>query len=392
MLGSIIGDIAGSLYEFNPVRRTDFVLLGEGVNYTDDTILAVAVADWVLSNHCYSHDELEERFVKFAYTYPCPLGGYGGGFCRWLKHTSSKRTPYNSYGNGSAMRVGSIGWMFDTLEETERVAEISASITHNHPEGLKGAMATAAAIFLARTGHSKSEIKDYIQSKYEYDLDQTCEEIRNSQYKLNESCQETLPGALVAFLESTDYESSIRLAVSLARDADTLACINGGIAEAYYKHIPAWMKDKAYSLLPPEFIDILNQLKARSVYGKVIKHEPFYNLQRFLEQQKDVYGMATFELERGLKKGNWDIKALFPDPQDFTNEEEARQYLAYPLLRRRLGYSCAALTRNPKKSLAEIVGHEDAAKVAASVDFFNKILGDLGQEKLNLNLFPRDGL
>lgn len=385
MLGSIIGDMAGSIYEFKPIRTPNFFLLGDGVNYTDDTILTVAVADWALNSSQLSHADLEEKFVTYEGEFPCPLGGFGYGFAMWLKHTWSKREPYGSFGNGSAMRVASIGWLFDTLEETERVAELSASITHNHPEGLKGAMATAAAIFLARTGHSKSEIKEYIQRKYEYDLEQTCEDIRNSQYKLHESCQETLPGALVAFLESTDYESSIRLSVSLGRDSDTLACINGGIAEAFYKEIPAWMKDKAYSLLPPAFIDILNQLKIKSEYGKVVKHDTFYNLQRFLNLQKDIYGIATFELEKGLKKGDWDIKALFPSPQDFTSEEEARQYLAYPLLRTRLGYSCAALMRNPKKTLSDIVSHEDAVKVATSVDFFNKILDDLGQEKLKIN-------
>ncbi|MBR5198867.1 MAG: DUF1810 family protein [Bacteroidales bacterium] len=385
MLGSIIGDIAGSVYEFKPVRHTDFLLLGKGVNYTDDTITAMAVADWGLNSESLSHADLEERLVKYAFTYPCPLGGYGASYRMWLCNTMSKREPYGSFGNGSAMRVASIGWLFDSLEETERIAELSASITHDHPEGLKGAMATAAAIFMARTGSTKSEIKEYIQSKYGYDLDQTCDAIRNTPYKLHESCQETLPGALVAFLESTDFESSIRLAVSLARDSDTLACINGGIAEAFYKEIPAWMKDKAYSLLPQEFVKILNQLIVDSAYGSVVRQDPFCNMQRFLDAQSDIFGLALFELESGKKKGDWDIHLLFPTQDNFKSSEEIEQYLSYPLLKRRIELACSAIMKRPDISLLEKMSHEEASIVRDSVALFNNVLSKLGQEQLRLS-------
>lgn len=383
MLGSIIGDIAGSVYEFNPTRSTGFLLLGDGVNYTDDTILTCSVAEWLLDSRFFTIDELEEKFVKYADTYICPLGGYGYSFAMWLKNTWSKRTPYNSYGNGSAMRVASIGWMFDTLEETERVAEISASITHDHPEGIKGAKATAAAIFMARTGMSKAEIKDYIQSRYGYDLDQTCECIRNTPYTMHESCQATMPGALVAFLESEDFESSIRLSVSLARDADTLACINGGIAEAYYKHIPVWMKDKAYSLLPQDFKNLIHKLADQTDYGQLIPKHEYCNIQRFVDIQRNVYGMALFELQRGRKKSNWDIAALFPvmkgmegsRDSDYNLEsiEEVKRYLGHPLLGKRMEMSIAAVAGYNDEQLAELVGVENLQIIRLSIDLMNDI-------------------
>lgn len=392
MLGAIIGDIAGSVYEFNPTKRTDFTLFGDGVNYTDDTIMTFAVADWALRSDNFSHEDLECSLVRYADVFPCKLGGYGYSFAMWLKNTWSKRSPYNSFGNGSAMRVSSIGWLFDTVEETEHVAEVSASITHNHPEGIKGAKATAAAIFMARKGATKDEIKRYIQEKYGYDLDQTCEDIRNSVYELPESCQATMPGALVAFLESNDFESSIRLSISLSRDADTLACINGGIAEAYYKHIPDWIKDKAYSLIPKEFRNIIHLLEDRTEYGKLIPRHIFCDIERFAEAQKDVYGVALFELERGRKVKDWNILSLFPIMKSedavetsgyyFENKEEVKRYLGHDLLRRRLECSCAALCRHGDKSLADIVGEDNAGIVCESVSLMNRVLEELGQETL----------
>ena len=172
MLGAIIGDIAGSAYEFHNTNDYNCNLFQKGSNYTDDTVMTMAVASWLLKDPEHTHKMLEEEMVRFANEYHCPKGGYGGGFRRWLFHSKDHK-PYNSWGNGSAMRVSAVGWFFDTLEETERVAEISASITHNHPEGIKGAQATAAAIFLARTGHSKEDIRDYIEQRFGYDLHKT---------------------------------------------------------------------------------------------------------------------------------------------------------------------------------------------------------------------------
>ena len=286
MLGAIIGDTAGSVFEFDNIKTTDFELLLPECNYTDDSIMTFAVADWLLNDKDHSPQSLTDSCVWFAYHFPCPLGGYGGSFINWLTDPkityedvvqddgSTKtimheiREPYNSWGNGSAMRTSAVGWMFDTLEETERVAEIQASITHNHPEGIKGAQATSAAIFLARTGKSKAEIRQYIESRFGYDLARTCDEIRPT-YIYDVSCQGTVPPAITAFLESTDFESCLRLGVSLGGDSDTLTCIAAGIAEAYYKDIPGWMVDEMWKRLPDEFKEILIRLNSESHYRDV---------------------------------------------------------------------------------------------------------------------------
>ena len=278
MLGAIIGDTVGSVYEFNNIKTTDFPLFDPRSNYTDDSIMTMAVADWLLTDPQHGMDTLEASFLNFAKKYPCPMGGYGGGFHRWLfhpeqlatydedgNHAIGKRHPYNSFGNGAAMRCSANGWMFDTLEKTERVAGLSAAITHSHPEGIKGAQSTAAAIFMARNGKSKEEIKEYISTKYGYDLNRTCDEIRTV-YDWDSSCQGTVPEAMVAFFDSTDFESAIRLAVSLGGDSDTLACITGGIAEAFYKEIPDDIALKIWGLIPDDFKDIFGKMEARTSY------------------------------------------------------------------------------------------------------------------------------
>ena len=238
MLGAITGDTIGSRYEFgaNRTKKTDFELFGEGSRFTDDTVMTMAVAQWLLDDKTYSHGILEQKMVEFGHQEP--HRGYGGMFRKWLLtpyllNEDGVRRPYRSFGNGSAMRVSAVGWMFDTLEETEHIAEISASITHNHPEGVKGAQSVAAAIFMARNGKSKQDIRSYISEKYGYDLSFTCDEIRPD-YDFDSTCQGSVPEAIIAFLDSNDYESAVRLAVSLGGDADTQACIAGGIAEAYY--------------------------------------------------------------------------------------------------------------------------------------------------------------
>ena len=270
MLGAIIGDTVGSVYEFNNIKTTDFTLLGPRNNYTDDSVMTMAVAHWLLEDPQHGMDSLEASFLNFAEKYPCPMGGYGHGFYRWLFMPESfgfggERRPYNSFGNGAAMRCSANGWMFDTLEETERVAGLSAAITHNHPEGIKGAQSTAAAIFMARNGASKDDIRDYISTKYGYNLNRTCDEIRPV-YDWESSCLGTVPEAMVAFFDSTDFESAIRLAVSLGGDSDTLACITGGIAEAYYKAIPDDITLKIWALLPDDFKGILKEMEQRSTY------------------------------------------------------------------------------------------------------------------------------
>ena len=269
MLGAIIGDTIGSVYEFHNIKTTNFPLFDSQCNYTDDSIMTMAVANWLLTDPQHGMDTLETSFLNFAQKYPCPMGGYGPGFYRWLFEPETfeegKRHPYNSFGNGAAMRCSANGWMFDTLEETERVAGLSAAITHNHPEGIKGAQSTAAAIFMARNGKSKEEIKDYISKKYGYNLNRTCDEIRPI-YDWDSSCQGTVPEAMVAFLDSTDFESAIRLAVSLGGDSDTLACITGGIAEAFYKTIPESIALKIWELIPEDFKAIFRAMETQTTY------------------------------------------------------------------------------------------------------------------------------
>lgn len=279
MLGAIIGDIVGSVYEFNNTKKTDFPFFSERSTYTDDSIMTVAVAAWLISDKTHSHSVLENKMVSYAEEYPHPMGGYGGGFAQWLfrperlvdyktGETAGRRVPYNSWGNGSAMRVSAVGWMFDTLEETERVAKISAEITHDHPEGIKGAQATAAAIFLARTGSSKTEIRDYIAERFNYSLYKSSDEIRK-EYGWEDSCQGTVPPAIRAFLDSEDFESAIRIAVSLGGDSDTLACITGGIAEAFYRYIPSQIVDEARKRIPVNFRCILESFAEVSFYGDI---------------------------------------------------------------------------------------------------------------------------
>jgi ADP-ribosylglycohydrolase len=255
LLGGIAGDIIGSIYEFNPVRFKDFELFKSNSTYTDDTVMTIANAEWLLSKGV-----LMDIMRKYGHKYPG--AGYGGMFYDWLKSRCPK--PYNSFGNGSAMRVSPVGWAFDTLEETLEAAKQSAEITHNHPEGIKGAQATAACIFMARTGKSKQEIKEYVETKFGYDLSRTCNEIRPT-YQFNESCQDTVPESIIAFLESTDFESAIRLTVSLGGDADTMGAITGAIAEAYYNVIPEHIKNEVLKRLPEEFINVLGEFYNRFI-------------------------------------------------------------------------------------------------------------------------------
>lgn len=242
MLGAVIGDIAGSRFEFDNYRHTDFDIFSPDSNFTDDTICTVAIADWVLQG---CSDNLASILQGWCRAYPCPKGAYGGRFSQWIEWKDPE--PYNSWGNGSAMRVSAVGWAFATLEETLHFAKQSAIVTHNHPKGIKGAQAVAAAIFWARTGIGKAQIKENITRQFGYDLSQSCDQIR-PYYHFNESCQETVLQAITAFLESDDFEHAIRLAVSLGGDSDTLAAITGSIAEAYHG-IPTAMREHALAIL-----------------------------------------------------------------------------------------------------------------------------------------------
>ena len=256
ILGAIAGDVIGSAYEFAPVKNLDFQLFWGnsrsrfGSTFTDDSVMTVAVADWLL------HGGSLVSVMQF-YGREYPNAGYGGMFSGWLIDNNAQ--PYNSYGNGAGMRVSPVGWAFDTLEETLDAAEESAAITHNHPEGIKGAQAIASCIYLARTGRSKEEIKDYITGRFNYDLNRTCDAIRPG-YSFDVTCQGSVPESIICFLESTDYESAVRLAVSLGGDADTMGAMAGGIAEAFYGGVPELIRAMTLGRIPDDFMEILYAL------------------------------------------------------------------------------------------------------------------------------------
>jgi ADP-ribosylglycohydrolase len=247
MIGAIAGDIIGSVYEWNNIKTTEFELFVPRSNFTDDTVLTAAVADSILNKIDYAA-ALKEYGRNF------PHAGYGGMFIKWIFSEDSQ--PYNSFGNGSAMRVSPVGYAFDSLGDVLDEARRSAEVTHNHPEGIKGAQATAAAIFLARKNHHKNEIKKYIIDNFAYNLDQTLEEIRPF-YRFDVSCQGSVPQAIIAFLESNNFEDAIRKAVSIGGDSDTIACITGGIAQAYYRGVPPAIVAKVREILPEELMEVV---------------------------------------------------------------------------------------------------------------------------------------
>lgn len=277
MFGAIVGDIVGSVYEWNNIKTKDFPLFREDCFFTDDSVMTCAVAEGVMNGG--QRDDFINAMKKYGRMYPD--AGYGGRFGEWI--FSNNREPYNSFGNGSAMRVSPCAWVMDCgfcartgMWPSQGSAQVkrSAEVTHNHPEGIKGAMATADVIFLCRyyfggyhgefeqpinddPAECKRRVKEYIEQEYGYDLSRTVDEIRPTYY-FNETCQETVPQAIVAFLDSTDFEDAIRNAISLGGDSDTLAAITGSIAQAAYG-IPDWIQEKAYSYLDEPLRDVLRR-------------------------------------------------------------------------------------------------------------------------------------
>jgi len=247
MLGAIAGDIIGSRFEHARIKSKDFALFNRQSVFTDDTVHTVALADSLLHKVPYQV-KLREYFHYY------PTAGYGGRFRRWAR--SPKPVPYCSYGNGSAMRVSPVAWFYDDLEKVLQEALHSAEITHNHPEGIKGAQAVAAAVFMARTGASKAEIKSYTEENFSYNLSSSVDEIRKD-YGFEVSCQNSVPQAIIAFLDSVDYEDAVRNVVSLGGDSDTQACIAGSIAEAFYGGVPESIKVECTQRLSGNFIQII---------------------------------------------------------------------------------------------------------------------------------------
>lgn len=255
MIGAIIGDVIGSVYEFNNHRSKDFPLFQASSDFTDDSVLTFATAKVLLDGGDYA-----ATYQQFARAYP--HRGYGGRFSRWIKLDDPK--PYDSFGNGSAMRIAPIGFAFADAETTLEEAKRSAEVTHNHPEGIKGAQAVALAIWMARKGEGKAAIRHAIEKQFGYDLSRDCDFIRQVN-KFDETCQGSVPEAITCFLESVDFEDCIRLSISIGGDSDTIACIAGGIAQAYYRDIPNWIITETKARLPQEFLEILDRFEERTL-------------------------------------------------------------------------------------------------------------------------------
>ena len=253
MIGAIAGDIVGSVYEWANIKSKKFPLFTDRSFFTDDSILTIALADTLLTGTPYV-DNLKTFYRWY------PDGGYGGSFHNWAQ--SEHSAPYNSWGNGAAMRISPVGYAFDDLDTVLRKAEEFTAVTHNHPEGIKGGQSVAASIFLARSGKTKEDIRRYIESHFGYDLSRHVDDIRPT-YTFDVSSQGTVPQAIRAFLDSTDFEDAIRNAISLGGDSDTLACVTGGIAQSFYGGVPQAIQDAVYSVLDERLGAITRRFMAR---------------------------------------------------------------------------------------------------------------------------------
>ncbi|MBQ3273593.1 MAG: ADP-ribosylglycohydrolase family protein, partial [Solobacterium sp.] len=290
MLGAIMGDMVEAPFEFDRgPKHKNFRMFTNGTRFTDDTVMTIAVAEALLAAGLDADDETVRQYLigsMKSWGSAYPYAGYGTRFYQWL--FTDMEEPYGSYGNGSAMRVSSAGWLYDSLDETRKFARLSAAVTHNHPEGIKGVEATAAVIYLARTGHTKEGIRRYVETEFNYDLSRTCDEIR-PYYHHVESCQETVPEAITAFLEGQDFEDVIRTAVSLGGDCDTLTCIAGGIAEAFYG-IPIGITAECQSRLAEDMMQVMDR------FDKAVG--------RFRDHSEDSFG--TEELAAAMAAAHQD--------------------------------------------------------------------------------------
>ena len=253
MLGALVGDIIGSVYERRNTKSTDFELFTPWSRFTDDSVMTLAVAKWLIEDKEHTKHHLIRCMQELGRRYP--RAGYGGGFKRWLYEDNP--LPYNSWGNGSGMRVSPVGLYAQTLEDALSLAEISASVSHNHPEGVKGAQAIAASVFLCRQGKTKAEIKDYVEGAFGYDLNRTTDEIRPT-YRFDVSCQGSVPEAIIAFLEGNSFEEVIRLAISLGGDSDTIGCMAGAIAACMFP-IPGAIAERCNTMLTDDLREINNK-------------------------------------------------------------------------------------------------------------------------------------
>lgn len=388
MIGSIIGDVAGSIYEFCNIKSKSFDFFTAGNRFTDDSVLTVATADWLLHG-----GKCETYYAYWGNAYPG--AGYGGTFKRWLRimqHTGNAG-PYNSCGNGSAMRVGPVGWAYDTIEETLEAAIISASCTHDHHEGIKGAQAVALCIFMARNGSTKDEIREKVTSTFGYDLNFTIDGIRetygwDSDFGNGVLCQASVPQAIVAFLDGHDFEDCVRNAISIGGDSDTIACITGAIAESFYG-VPENLKKQVMKYLPDDFKTVISEFEdkyqSRQAKNEPIKSEKVYNLQRFVDAQERDYNTALAEIKSGGKKSHW-IWYIFPQQKGLgrsynarfyglDGEGEAKAYLNHLVLGSRLREITKALLEHKgHRTIHELMGsHIDVIKLRSSMTLFDKV-------------------
>lgn len=374
MLGAIIGDVVGSVYEFDNTKDYNFHLLTPRSEFTDDTVMTLAVARWLSEDETHSHEYLVRCMRELGLKYP--WAGYGGNFKRWLLEREPK--PYNSWGNGSGMRVSPVGFYARSLDEALDLAKISAVVTHNHPEGIKGAQAIAAAVFLTRQGKSKEELRRYLEATFDYDLHRTIDEIRPD-YTYDVSCMGSVPEAIIAYLDSHDFESVIRNSVSIGGDSDTIGAMAGAIAQAAYD-MPKALAGYCYGLLTPTLRYILDNFER-----KIDKptDDPF-NLQRFINMQQTDYATALQEMKDGQKVSHW-IWYIFPQLRGLghssyswiyglADTEEAKAYLDHPVLGPRLREVTQAVLTHRGKDIANVMGSSiDAMKLRSSMTLFDAV-------------------
>ena len=403
MYGAIIGDIAGSTLEFKRKKNYDFQIFLPGSDITDDTIMTIAVARALMQWRQEGgdlHEAMRFHMRDLGRKYPNPLGAYGSNFASWLR--SNSPIPYYSCGNGSAMRASPCGLIAASLEEALELAKISAEVTHDHPEGIKGAQATAAAVYLAKTGHRMDEIRAYIHENF-YPMDRTCDEIRPT-YRFEPTCQKSVPESIIAFLESTGYEDAIRKVISLGGDADTMGAITGSIAWAYYRcqegnklTTDMWTLMKfAKAFMPEDFIHTVDmfELICKDTYvsgtaGKEIKSVSKTasastsviedGLERFRIAHEKSYKTALREIKSGVKQSHW-MWYIFPQLKglgysktaryyEIKDKEEAIAYWNDPVLSGHLLEISKELLKL-NDSISWIMGHPDDLKLKSCMTLF----------------------
>lgn len=372
MLGAIVGDIVGSVYEFHNTKDYNFHMFTPRSRFTDDTVMTCAVTKWLTTDDSHSKDSLVSCMQELGQKYP--NAGYGGRFMNWLFLDNPQ--PYGSWGNGSGMRVSPVGYYAKSLDEAMELAKTSAEVTHNHPEGIKGAQAIASAVFLARQHTPKAEIKDYVAKTFGYDLDRTIGDIRPS-YTYDVSCMGSVPEAVIAFLEGKDFEDTVRLAVSIGGDSDTIGAMAGGIAQAAYG-IPESIAGYCYETLTPELRKIMDDFEAKFC----MKTEDPFNLERFVMMQESEYSIAYGEMEEGHKLSHW-IWYIFPQLRGLgssadsfifglADAEEAKSYLDHPLLGKRLRDIASVLLTHRDEDAETLMGSSiDAVKLRSSMTLFD---------------------